>query len=532
MTMSRRRFTATTAAGLVGLTPLRFAPFRRRHDLVIRGGMVIDGTGAPPRRLDIAVNGERIAALAPNISERGSREIDARNLVVAPGFIDIHSHGDGSMNRDPRLESIVRQGVTTMVVGADGSSARDLADFFDRVDALRPGANVASMIGLGTLRGIEVGATSGEASRAQIAAMTDRVRQALAAGACGASSGLEYTPGGFADAKELAAVCRPLAGTGLCYATHMRNEDDHVLDAMAEAVAVARGAGCGLQISHLKMQGPRNWPKLDQAFQLMAEARQAGLDVAFDRYPYIAYSTGLTSLFPIWSRDGGVDAMLARVDDPATADRVRQAVQDKIALIGGWDHVQITSVRDEADRGVVGQRLGQHAASLGLDPFDYTVALFRRNGGSIGMVGFAMSDDVIDRLYADRYGMVCSDGGAFAIDGPTRRGSPHPRGIGTFPRVLSHFVRERHALTLPQAIHKMSALPASRLGITDRGRLAEGLAADIVVFDPDTVADTATFADPFQYPVGITAVVVAGGMALDERGERGPGQGRAIRVRN
>jgi N-acyl-D-amino-acid deacylase len=527
--ISRRTFAGTAAAGLAGLLPLRFTPVRRRHDVVIRGGTVIDGTGSVGQRLDVAVTGDRITALAPTISERGGREIDARGKVVAPGFIDIHSHGDGTMTSDPRVESIVRQGVTTMVVGADGSSRRDLADFFARVDALRPGANVASMIGLGTLRGIEVGETSGTATPAQIAAMTERVRVALAAGACGASTGLEYTPGGFADTAELAAVCRPLAGTGLCYATHMRNEDDHVLDSITEAMAVARGAGCGLQISHLKMQGPRNWSKLDRAFAMIADARREGMDVAFDRYPYIAYSTGLTSLFPIWSRDGGVAAMLARVDDPATRDRVRTAVLDKVALIGGWNNVQITSLRTEADQAVVGQRLGDHAAALGLDPYAYTVDLFRRNGGSIGMVGFAMSEDNLDRLYAHPFGMVCSDGGAFAIDGPTRRGSPHPRGIGTFPRVLGRYVRERHALTLSAAVYKMTGLPASRLGITDRGRVAPGLAADLVVFDPDTVADTATFADPFQYPVGITAVVVGGGVALDERGERGEGLGRAVR---
>lgn len=530
MALTRRTFATSAAFGLAGLihAPAVFA--RRRHDLVIRGGLLIDGTGALGRIADVAIDRDRIVQIADRITDRGDREIDARGKVVAPGFIDIHSHGDGSVNEDPRLESVVRQGVTTIVVGADGGSRSDLAAFFDSIDALRPGANIASMVGLGMVRGIEVGSMRQEATTSQLEAMTERVAVALRAGACGASSGLEYTPGGFADTDELVALCRPLAGTGLCYATHMRNEDDRVLESIAEAMTVARGAGCGLQISHLKMQGPRNWSKLAQAFAVIDRANQEDLDVAFDRYPYVAYSTGLTSLFPIWSRDGGISAMLKRIDDPIDGPRVKEAVLAKIELIGGWDNVQVTSVRGREDRDVEGQRLGTHAADKGLAPYDYTVDLFRRNGGSIGMVGFAMSEDNLDRLLAHPRGMICSDGGAFAIDGPTRRGTPHPRGIGTFPRVLGRYVRERHAITLEQAVYKMSGFPAARCGIRDRGRLATSLAADVVVFDAETVTDRATFTDPYQYPTGITAVVVNGQVALNETGERGAGSGQSVRV--
>ncbi|HET9066536.1 MAG TPA: D-aminoacylase [Gemmatimonadales bacterium] len=530
MTISRRTFATATALGLAGLIRAPAVLARRRYGLVIRGGLLVDGTGAPGRLADIAIDGGRIVSIADRLADRGDREIDARGMVVAPGFIDIHSHGDGSVRSDPRVESVVRQGVTTMVVGADGDSATDLEKFFASIDALRPGANVASMVGLGMVRGEVVGAMDQQATPAQIEAMTARVRAALAAGACGASTGLEYTPGGFADTAELIALCRPLAGTGLCYATHMRNEDDRVLEAIDEAIAVARGAGCGLQISHLKMQGPRNWPKLDRAFARIEAVRDAGLDIAFDRYPYVAYSTGLASIFPIWSRNGGITALLRRVDDPIEGPRVKAAVLAKLELIGGWDNIQVTSVREQADRGLEGQRLGTHAAAQGADPYDYTVGLFRRNGGGIGMVGFAMSEANLDRIYAHPLSMVCSDGGAFAVDGPTRRGTPHPRGAGTFPRMLGRYVRARHALTLEQAVHKMSGYPAARCGIADRGRLATGLAADVVVFDAETVADRATFADPYQYPVGIGAVVVNGEIALDERGERGPGSGRSVRV--
>jgi N-acyl-D-amino-acid deacylase len=284
-----------------------------------------------------------------------------------------------------------------------------------------------------------------------------------------------------------------------------------------------------LQISHLKTQGPRNWNKLDDVFARIARERKNGMDVAFDRYPYLAYSTGLTNLFPVASRDGGTDAFLARLADASVAPRIKTQVLDKIALLGGWDNVMITNVRAPEDKAAEGKRLGAYATSVGKDPYALTVEMLTRNHGSIGMVGFAMSEDNLDRILAHPQGMVCSDGGAFAIDGPTRRGSPHPRGLGTFPRVLARYVRERKALTLTQAINKMSALPASRIRLGDRGRLAKGLAADVVVFDPEHVQDMATYENPFQYPVGIHAVAVNGRIALREGQRTAQGTGKSLR---
>jgi N-acyl-D-amino-acid deacylase len=275
--------------------------------------------------------------------------------------------------------------------------------------------------------------------------MTAIVETALAQGACGASSGLEYTPGGFASTDELAAVCRPLSARGLPYATHMRNEDDRLLDSIDESIAVARGARCPLQISHLKTQGPRNWNKLDQVFARVETARRDGIDVAFDRYPYLAYQTGLTNLFPIWSRDGGTDAFLRRLTDSTVAPRIKAETLAKVDLIGGWDNVMIAGVRVPEDRAAEGKRMGAYAKSLGADPYETTVAMLTRNRGNVGMVGFAMSEENLERILKHPRGMVCSDGGAFAIEGPTRRGSPHPRGLGSFPRVLARYVRERRS---------------------------------------------------------------------------------------
>ncbi len=545
---TRRDFLRTTgaAAAMLG-APSIILRSRADADIIVRNGLVFDGLGTPGRQLDVVIANGRLVSLARKATARGAVEIDAHGLAVAPGFIDIHSHGDGSLWEDPRAESLVRQGITTIVVGQDGSSrapratgegrADDarrqfatFAELWSAIDKLHPAVNVASMVGLGTIRDVVVGGDDRPATPQELARMQQFVRAAIADGACGASTGLEYTPGAFAPREELIALCGPLAAKQLPYATHMRNEDDRLIEAIDEATAVARGAGCPLQISHLKTQGPRNWSKLDTAFARVAAARAAGCDAAFDRYPYIAYQTGLTNLFPVWSRDGSTAAFLARLTDPSTADKIKQETLAKIELLGGWDNVMIANVADASDRAAEGARLGTYAKSQNMDPYAMAMALLQRSRGNVGMVGFAMSEDNLDRILAHPQGMVCSDGGAFAVDGPSHRGHPHPRGLGTFPRILGRYVRERKTLTLTQAIHKMTAQPASRLHLTDRGRLAPRLSADVVVFDPATVADKATYEDPFQYPVGIAAVIVNGVIALRD-GERGASHtGKALRL--
>jgi N-acyl-D-amino-acid deacylase len=544
----RRSFLATSgvalAAAALPASPTAFAP-----DLVLRGGTVFDGTGSAGVELDVAITAGRISAMGRNLAGRGTEEIDARGLAVSPGFIDIHSHGDGSMEEDPRQESLIRQGLTTIVVGQDGSSraprararsggsepgeegAQSFAAVFTAIDKLQPSVNVASMVGLGSIRAAVVGEDDRPATPTELLRMVAMVEDAVFAGVCGASSGLEYTPGAFAPTTELIDLCKPLARRRLPYATHMRNEDDRLLDSIDESIAVARGAKCPLQVSHLKTQGPRNWNKLDTVFARIMDARKAGIDAAFDRYPYIAYQTGLSNLFPVASRDGGTQAFLARLTAQGSALQIRAEAIAKVELIGGWDNVLIASARAPEDKPAEGKRLGTYAKSLGLDPYDLTVAMLRRNNGSVGMVGFAMSEDNLDRILAHPFGMVCSDGGAFAIDGPTRRGSPHPRGAGSFPRVIATYVRERKALTLEQAIRKMTSLPASRVHLADRGRVAVGLTADIVVFDAAQIADTATYEQPFSYPAGVRTVIVNGQVALRDGQRSDQRSGRALRVK-
>jgi N-acyl-D-amino-acid deacylase len=527
---TRREFlrTSTAATALLAGSPAVLVRSRATADIIIRNGTVFDGLGGAGKEADVVIAAGKISAITRRSSDRGTVEIDARGLAVAPGFIDIHSHGDGSLWEDPRAESLVRQGITTIVVGQDGSSRAPretagedsrgsfarFAELWTAIERLQPAVNVASMIGLGTVRSVVIGGKDRPATADELSRMQAMVSAAIADGACGASSGLEYTPGAFAPLAELIALCQPLAGRRLPYATHMRNEDDRLIEAIDESIAVATGAGCPLQISHLKTQGPRNWSKLDTAFARVAAARKAGCDAAFDRYPYVAYQTGLSNLFPVWSRDDSTGAFIARLTDPSTADRIKRETLAKVELIGGWDNVLVASVNNASDRAAEGARLGKYASGLSADPYETAVGLLQRNRGNVGMVGFAMSEDNLDRILAHPQGMVCSDGGAFAIDGPSRRGHPHPRGLGTFPRILSRYVRERKALKLEQAINKMTALPASRIHLPDRGRLAPSLAADVVVFDPATVADKATFEEPFQYPVGINAVIVNGAVAF------------------
>jgi N-acyl-D-amino-acid deacylase len=553
--MKRREFVRTAtiagagAVALPGIVPT--APSRgRRADLVLRGAVVYDGTGAPGRRVDVAVTGDRIAEIGTRLPA-GTVELDLRGLALAPGFIDIHSHADLSLLINDRAESRVRQGVTLEVVGQDGGSVgpwsdaqleetraryarsgveidfRDPLGFVERIGRERPAVNVASMVGNGALRGLVVGSADRPATEAEMARMKELLAQQIAGGCVGLSSGLEYTPSGLADATELVELATVLRGTGLPYASHMRNEDDRLLGAVEEALHVGRLAGVPVQISHLKAQGQRNYWKADAALALIEAARAEGVDVHFDRYPYTAYATGLSNLFPSEYRTGGSDALLARLRAPETAARLERACRDKVALLGDWNSVQISSAND-ATAWARGRRLGDLARERGVDPYELTVDLLEANGGSVGMIGHGMSEENTAKILAHPLGMLCSDGGSYAPYGALSGGSPHPRGYGSFPRLLGHYVRDTGALTLESAIHKVTQMPARKLRLEGRGAIAPGAYADLVAFDPATVADRATFDDPHQYPVGIPHVVVNGVLTLRDGEHTGSLGGRGV----
>ncbi|HEX6134092.1 MAG TPA: amidohydrolase family protein, partial [Longimicrobiales bacterium] len=402
---------------------------------------------------------------------------------------------------------------------------RDVPGFLRWIDRHGAAVSVASMIGTGSVRGRVIGNADRPATEAEIVEMREMVRSAVSGGACGVSSGLEYTPGAFADAAELEALVAPLRGTGLPFSSHMRNEDDRLLAAMEEVIGIGHRAGVAVHISHLKAQGERNWWKTDAALRLIDDGRKSGIDVDFDVYPYEAYATGLSNLFPVWAREGGTDAFLARLRSADTAARIERAVRDKIAMLGSWDAVQMSSAAAPEYAWVAGGRLGTLARERGTEPYALLLDIINGDRARTRMVGFGMSEANIARKLAHPQSMVCSDAGAATFG----EGVPHPRGYGTYPRVLGRFVRELRALPLESAIHKMTQRPAVRLGFRDRGRIAVNAVADLVAFDPATVADRATFEQPHRYPVGIPHVIVSGVFVIENGEHTEARPGRAVR---
>ena len=550
--MKRRTFVQTTTTlGAATLALPGLVHGRRRADLVLRGATVFDGTGAPGRDVDVGVEGDRITEIGPNLPA-GLEEIDVRGLALAPGFIDIHSHADLSLLVNNNAESRIRQGVTLEVVGQDGGSIgpwsdaafeltrdryrrngvdidfRDPAGFLARIDRERPAVNVSTMVGNGALRGLVVGSEDRPATEAELLRMKELLAEQTARGCVGLSSGLEYTPSGLADAAELVELASVLRGTGYPYASHMRNEDDRVLRAVEEALLVGRLARVPVQISHLKAQGQRNYWKADAALGLIESAREERVDVHFDRYPYTAHATGLSNLFPASFRAGGSGAFLRRLRDPETAGRLEKACRDKVALLGDWNSVQISSANDET-AWARGRLLGDLAGERSIDPYELTLQLLEANGGGVGMIGHGMSEENTAKILAHPLGMLCSDGGAYAPYGALSGGSPHPRGYGSFPRLLGHYVRDTGALSLESAIHKVTEMPARKLRLADRGVIRLGAFADLVAFDPVTISDRATFDDPHQYPVGVPVVVVNGVATLRDGEHTGGLAGRGVR---
>ena len=404
---------------------------------------------------------------------------------------------------------------------------RDPAGFVERIGRERPAVSVATMVGNGALRGLVVGNEDRPATPAEMERMKEILADQIRRGCVGLSSGLEYTPSGFADAAELVELASVLRGTGYPYASHMRNEDDRLLGAIEEALHVGRVAGVPVQVSHLKAQGQRNYWKAEAALDLIERSRADGVDVHFDRYPYTAYATGLSNLFPSSFRSGGSSAFLARLRADDTAAILEKACRDKVALLGDWDSVQISST-NEATSWARGRRMGELASERGVEPYALTLELLEANGGSVGMIGHGMGEENTSKLLAHPLGMLCSDGGAYAPYGPLSTGSPHPRGYGSFPRLLGHYVRDTGALTLESAIHKVTQMPAQKLKLADRGEIRAGAFADIVAFDPSTVADRATFDDPHQYPVGIEHVIVNGELTLRHGEHTGSFGGRGV----
>jgi N-acyl-D-amino-acid deacylase len=529
-------------------------------DVVIHGGTVLDGTGRPAFSADLAIQGDRITYVGPpaGLAGAGARlAIDATGRYVAPGFIDIHTHSDRSILLNPRMESKVRQGVTTEVGGNCGSgvaparraaleqarreAAQDghpgswptMAEYLAYVERQGIAANYATWVGHGTLRASVVGYEMRPPSDDELWEMQALLREALEAGAFGLSTGLIYVPSGYAGTDELVALAEVVREYGGVYASHIRNEGSRLLEAVDEAIEIGRRAGVPVQIAHHKASGKPNWGRVNDSLALMEQARAAGVDVACDQYPYVASSTGLSSLLPKWALEGGRQRLVARLRDPASRRRIRdEMVADRpdLATLDGASHWhQVLVARCRGNRALEGKRLGEIAIEQARDPFDLCFDLLIQEDGYVGCVFFSMCEEDVQTVMRWRHTMIGSDASSVAPYGMLAEGRPHPRAYGTFARVLGRYVRELGVLTWEEAVHKMTGLPAARLGLAGRGRIAPGAYADVVVFDPATVRDCATFQEPHQYAAGIEHVLV-NGVAVVSHGEHtGALPGRVLR---
>jgi N-acyl-D-amino-acid deacylase len=513
-------------------------------DVIIRGGQVADGTGGPIRPADVGVRGDTIVEVGDLGGASATTTIDATGLVVAPGFVDVHTHSDITLLVNPNAESAVRQGVTTQVfpncgmglAPAVGEARTDVeertrpfgididwttvGEYFERVEAAEPSINVVPMVAQGTVRMAVMGYRDGPPSLEELRDMRGHVEDAMRSGARGMCSGLRYVPGGYASVEEMVELASVVHEHGGVYATHMRSEGDNGewLDAIDEALDVARGSGVRLQISHLKALGSKSWGRSEQALARIQDAgASAGVDVACDQYPYAATSSTLFVLFPQWSQEGGVEAFLERMADAADAPRIRDAFAATLAMRGGPSRMTVSEF--PPDPSAQGKTLAEVAASKGLSELETAVALLRESDGHVSMIYHTLEEADIETIFRQPFVMVASDGSALAPYGALATDYyPHPRNYGCFPRVLGDFVRDRKLVELGEAVRKMTSLPAERFGLVDRGQVRAGWRADLVAFDPVTVADRATFAEPRAYPIGIEHVLVNGRHVLD-RGE-------------
>ena len=486
-------------------------------DLLIRNGRVIDGTGNPWYRADAAVRGDTIARIAPRIDAPAVRTIDARGQVIAPGFIDIHSHARTTIFDVPTAENYLRQGVTAIIEGPDGSSPIPIKPFLDKVAATHVTVNFGTFIGQGSVRDAVIGLMNRQATPDELDKMRTLVREGMAEGAFGLSTGLFYVPGTFTPTSEVIELAKVAGALGGIHISHMREETANVVDSVRETIEIGERGGLPTQVTHHKIIGKAYWGKTVDTLRLVDEARARGVDVTIDQYPYTASATAIASaLLPSWALEGGREATLKRIQDVRSRAEI---LADTIALLrdarGGGDPQNVQLSHCAWDTSLDGKRLGDVTKGRGLEPTLSNAAetvLWLVERGGCGGIYHAIDEQDLQRVLRHPATMIASDGGIPVFG----QGSPHPRNYGTFSRVLGRYVRDLKVITLEEAVRKMSSLPAQRLGLTDRGVLREGLKADIVVFNPDTVRDRATFEEPHQYSEGVSLAVVNGQVVFDD----------------
>jgi len=486
------------------------------YDLVLRGGRIVDGTGSPWYRGDIALRGDTIARVAPSISDPARRVIDVAGQVIAPGFIDIHTHARRAIFEVPTAENYVRQGVTTLIEGPDGASPVPLGPFLARLDSLPKSVNIGSFIGQGSVRSAVMGNVNRRPTADELASMRALVQQGMGDGAFGLSTGLFYVPGTFTPTEEVIELAKVAGGFGGIHISHMRNEAAGVVESVQETIRIGEEGGLPTQVTHHKVIGPGYWGSSIETLRLIDEARARGVDATIDQYPYTASSTSIqAALLPAWTLEGGNERLLERLKDPATRERIKKESATILRLErGGGDPSKVVIARCEWDETLAGQNLADITRKRGAEPTVENAAeavLWIVEQGGCQGIFHAIGEQDLDRILAHQATMIASDG-EVTIFG---RGRPHPRSYGTFARVLSVYVRERNALTLEDAIRKMTSYPAQRLRLMDRGVLRPGMRADIAVFDPARVRDVATFESPHQYAEGFSLVIVNGQIVFE-----------------
>jgi len=526
-------------------------------DVLIKNGRLVDGTGNPWAYGDVGIKDGRIACIG-SIDAEARETVDAGRKVVAPGFIDGHTHSDLMLFDQPFNEAKLRQGVTTEVVGNCGLAPapldpariellrsyiepvvgraskpwtwRTAGQYMDALAALRPAENVATYVAHGSLRIAAMGFEKRPASKAELAVMKDLLVEGLRAGAVGLSIGLLYAPGSYTTKEELAELCGAMVPYNGLLAAHIRGEGNHLMASLNEVLWIAERSGVPLQVCHLKAAGKSNWGKTNEALELIADARARGVDVACDAYPYDAGSTTLTTLLPPWALEGGIAATLERLRDASVRARLKAELReeqpdwDNLVASTGWHSVYVSAASSPGGRACEGKHIAQIAEARGVDPVDCALDLLLEEGGNVSIVYFHMAGTDVDRAVTWDHSIVISDSLGCVT------GKPHPRTYGTFPRLFAKYVREQKKLSLEQAVRKVTSFPAQRFRLGRRGLLLPDYQADVVMFDPDTIADGATYQDPTRAPTGIERVWVNGVGTMAEGRTLGPRPGELIRA--
>jgi N-acyl-D-amino-acid deacylase len=527
-------------------------------DLIVKNGIVVDGTGNPWSKVDIGIKDGRISNIGQLSSSKTNVMLNAKRLVVAPGFIDMHAHSDFSLLINPLAESKVRQGVTTEVIGNCGSSAAPLNgflkeeirktspileeakleldwssmdDYLKRLEKNGIALNVVPLVGNGNIRGLVMGYDSRRPSKNELDKMKEVLAETMEEGALGLSSGLIYPPSCYADTSELIELCKVVAKYGGIYTSHIRGEGETLINSVREAIEIGKKAGVPVEISHHKASGKSNWGKVKQTLKMIDEARNMEVDVTCDVYPYLAGSTGLDALLPAHAWEGGIEKLIERLKDGGIRKRLRREMEEEPSNLfrtGDWNSIMIAYCKGH--REYEGKTIAEIVKQKRIDPFDFVFDLLIEEKASVAIVLFLMCESDMRTVLKHSVSMIGSDSSATAPYGVLGEGKPHPRTYGTFPRVLGGYVRRRKLLTLENAVRKMTSFPAQKLRLKDRGLIKKGMWADITVFNPQKIADKATYANPRQYPVGINYVIVNGKVVITNGKHTRKLPGKALRL--